>query len=314
MKRKIVRMVATILLIAAIFASPAWAQDQGVSILIDGQQVSFLAEDGLGVPFIQSGRTMIPLRKPLESIGASVSYDSINQTVLINKDNTEISIVVDGGMFINGSAYRQMDAPAMLKDGRVYVPIRHILEVLGYSVSWDQKAQTVTATKTGQPIETVKGWSVPSPAGGALGLGMTDDIGVLTDFPFYTQTISLANQEQISELKTVSVGIRNFSSVTSGALEPITFEYQVYKRVNGKEELVYHKTFPSFKGTLPALSGTVTETEIGYWGSSTIAQGEYVIKLAHPEYFYWVRKGGTEAEKIPVADNIFGESVTIQIN
>lgn len=288
------------------------AQDN-IKLIIDGRQISFSPADGLGVPFIQYDRTMVPLRKPLEAIGASVNYDTASRTVKIKKDNTEISIVVGGGMYVNGSAYHQIDAPAVIKDGRAYVPVRHIFEVLGYSLSWDTETKTVNIKKAGLPIETVKGWSVPSPAAGALGLGMRDFIGVLTEFPTYDQTISIKNLAQIDQLKTVSIGLRNFSSNKSVWLNGLTLEYQVYKMSNGKEELVYQKSFLPFEGTLPVLSGTSTEMEISFWNPKTTAPGEYTIKLTYPEFFTGINKDTNEEVKIPIAHNIFGETVSIKV-
>lgn len=292
------------------------AQD-GIKLIIDGRQVSFSQADSLGVPFIQYDRTMVPLRKPLEAIGASVDYDTASRTVTIKKDDTEISIVVDGGMFVNGSSYHQIDAPAMIKDGRVYVPIHHVFEAFGYSLSWDSETKTVTINKTGSPIETVNGWSIPSPATGAAGLGMTDYIGVMTDFPSFSQynnAVNLNDQEQINELNRIGVGLRNFSDDKSVWLNSLTFDYQVYKKENGTEQLVYQKLFSPFEGTLPAMSGTSTEMEISFWNTETIAPGEYTIKLTYPEFFTGINKDTKEEVKIPIAQNIFGETVNVTVN
>ena len=291
-----------------------------IRFFIDGRQVSFSKADGLGVPFIQNDRTLVPLRKPLEAIGASVNYDSASRTVNIKKDETEISIVVDGGMYVNGSAFYQVagpTAPTVIKDGRVYIPIRNVFEVLGYSVSWDAESKSINIEKAGPPIETVMGWSIPSPAAGATGLGMTDYIGVLTEFPSYSQynnVVSLQNQEQINELNTIGVGLRNFSSDKPVWLNSLTFEYRVYEKANGKEELVYRKAFLPFEGTLPALSGTSTKMEIDYWDPKTTAPGEYTIKLAYPEFFTGVNKDTNEGVKIPIAQNIFCETVGLKVN
>ncbi|HWQ73877.1 MAG TPA: stalk domain-containing protein [Syntrophomonas sp.] len=284
-----------------------------IKIVIDGQPVAFSPADGLGMPFIQYDRTMVPLRKLLEALGASVGYDADTRTAVIKKDDTEISVMVDGGMLVNGSRY-QVDAPAMIKDGRVYVPIRHVFEVLGYSLFWDQETKTITITQTGPPIETVTGWSVPSPAAGSTGLGMSAEIGVLTGFYSYDKNVSLSDPEQIKQLNTVGIGLRNFSSSKAIRLDAVTFQYQVFKTVNGKEELVYQATFLPFAGTLPALSGTSTEIKIDYWDAATMTPGEYTIKLAYPEFFTGIYTESQEEVKIPVDSNIFAGTVTIKIN
>lgn len=288
-----------------------------IKLFIEGQEVPFSRTDGLGFPFIENERTLVPLRKPLEAIGASVNYEPASRTVAIRKDGTEITIVVDGGMFVNGSAYSQVAAPTaatVIKDGRVYVSIRTVFEVLGYSVSWNGETKTINIEKTGLPIETVKGWSVPSPAAGATGLGMTDIIGALSELPSYIRynnVLDLNDPEQVDELNTIGVGLRNFSEDEPVRLDSVTFEYQVYQKIMGKEVLVYHETFLPFEGTLPALSGTVTNCEVQFWNSKTTAPGEYVIRFSHPEYFTGINiKSGKEI-KIPINQNFFGESVEL---
>jgi hypothetical protein len=114
-----------------------------IKIVIDGKQIFFSPADGYGMPFIESGRTMVPLRKLLEVIGADVSYDANTRTVIIKKGDTDISVLVGGEMLVNGSHY-PVDAPAVIKDARVYVPIRHIFEALGYSLAWDQETRAIT--------------------------------------------------------------------------------------------------------------------------------------------------------------------------
>src|SRR5665648_1032497 len=46
-------------------------------VVIDNEPVSFTSKDGMGMPFInENNRTLVPVRKLLESIGAEVSYIS----------------------------------------------------------------------------------------------------------------------------------------------------------------------------------------------------------------------------------------------
>ena len=289
---------------------------QVINLIIDDKQIDFSPEDGLGMPFIQYERTLVPLRKPLEAIGAIVNYDAVNRMVVIKKENTEITIVVDGGMLVNGSPY-QVDAPAMIKDERVYVPIRHVFEVLGYSLSWNTETKTVLVQKTGSPIETVQGWSVPSYVVGSTGLGISDYIGVITEFPSYSKynnSVRLNDPDQINELNSVGIGLRNLSEEKTVWLDSLTFEYQVFKKVNEKEALVYQKSFLPFEGTLPAQTGTGTELKINFWNPKMTEPGEYTIKLAHPEFFTGIDKETKEKIKISINDNIFKETVNITVD
>ena len=303
------------LIIPETAASPI--EENGIRLVIDGQQVSFSESDGLGVPFIYNGRTMVPLRKPFEAIGASVGYDAAGRTATIDKDDTEISAVADGEIFVNGNEFSQTVAPiapAMIKDGRMYVPVKHIFEALGYSVSWDQAARTVNIKKTGVPIKAAEGWSFPGPSSGVTGLGAVGDVEVLTGFRWYDKMVRLNDNEQIQKLNSPEIGIRNFFQDKAVVIDPITLEYQIYKKGNGKEELVFRKLFPPFEGTLPALSATFAGLQVDFWNPNTTAPGEYTIKLAHPEFLTGTIKESTEPLKIPLSGDAFTEAVTITVS
>jgi len=39
-----------------------------------------------------------------------------------------------------------IDAPAVNKEGRVYLPFRHVLEAFNYNVEWDEATQSIICT------------------------------------------------------------------------------------------------------------------------------------------------------------------------
>ncbi|MCL1844717.1 MAG: stalk domain-containing protein [Defluviitaleaceae bacterium] len=97
----------------------------------------FLRGEGLMVtleaaPFIdrQTNRTMVPLRAIAEGLGAGIDWDEATRTAHINRDNVTMSLPVDqplpGGMGV-----------PMIVDGRTFVPLRYVSEILGEGVRWD---------------------------------------------------------------------------------------------------------------------------------------------------------------------------------
>jgi len=95
-------------------------------------------------PFIdQNGRTQLPVRAAAEAFGAIVGWDPDDQIVSILKDGKAISVPVGGWVMNVGGVFLQMDSPAIMKDGRVYLPLRVLSEALGATVNWDAENQTV---------------------------------------------------------------------------------------------------------------------------------------------------------------------------
>lgn len=115
-----------------------------ITVVLNNKELAFLKEDGLGTPFInKKNRIMIPLRKSLEAIGASVEYDMENSAVNVKKGETTIKISINNNIiFVNGKQ-AEMDTIAVVKDQRVYIPLRSIFEAFGYKAEWHENSRTV---------------------------------------------------------------------------------------------------------------------------------------------------------------------------
>ena len=95
-------------------------------------------------PYINNGRTMLPVRFLAESLGATVGWDQDTQSVSILKDGRAISLQVGNQNMNVGGVNVVLDASPENKDGRVFLPYRAIAEALGAQVAWDATTQTVT--------------------------------------------------------------------------------------------------------------------------------------------------------------------------
>jgi hypothetical protein len=134
-----------------------------INVIIDGTALVFSDDDGMGIPFIDSaGRVQVPIRKALEKIGATVSFEtdpgSGERNILISKDKSVIKLIAeDQIMRVNTDTLYLLDSSPNIIAGRTYMPIRAVSEVLGYSVSWDGASKTVH-------IEQNQDMSLPQPA------------------------------------------------------------------------------------------------------------------------------------------------------
>ena len=91
---------------------------------------------------IVSDRTLVPVRKIFETLGATVDYDDATRTVISRKGELFIVLQIDNDvMFINGEA-KKLDVPAREVGGRTLVPLRAISEAMNVDVAWDDATST----------------------------------------------------------------------------------------------------------------------------------------------------------------------------
>ena len=146
--------------------SPVQASEN-IKIRVNNQ---FISSDV--APFIQNGRTMVPIRVVSENLGYDVDWDQESQSIIISsedKDGFALSVVMlfigeyecvwfdpdsinkasllfeagyinEDEMFYAGtenSEIVELDSPPVIINNRTFVPLRAIAELFGYNVSWD---------------------------------------------------------------------------------------------------------------------------------------------------------------------------------
>ena len=121
---------------------------QYISVMLNNRELVFLKDEGYGVPFIDTNnRTLIPLRKPLEAIGASISYDENTQVATAIKNNITVKVTIgENAIYVNGQKV-MMDTKAIIEGGRTYIPLRAVFSAFGYDVDWHNNSNTVYVTE-----------------------------------------------------------------------------------------------------------------------------------------------------------------------
>lgn len=123
-----------------------------ISVELDGKELTFDVD-----PQIIDGRTMVPIRKIFEEIGALVKWNSDTQTITARKSSKTVTLSVgskelnvdigdkdnDGNSIVE---IIQLDIPAQINDGRTLVPIRAISESFGLNVDWNEDEQKILIT------------------------------------------------------------------------------------------------------------------------------------------------------------------------
>ena len=133
-------MLTMLLICTTTFASNVYVQ-------LNGEIVDFTDSNGNRVDAqIVNSRTMVPLRKIFELLGATVEWDNDTRTASAQKDAISIKLQIDNPIAEvsnNGEIRKiELDSNPILINDRTMVPLRFISESLGKQVAWDTREQT----------------------------------------------------------------------------------------------------------------------------------------------------------------------------
>ncbi len=126
----------------------AYAYD-GITVKLNNRTISFDVQ-----PFIEDGRTLVPIRAITEAMGCDVQWRSSDRTAVIENDFDEVTIKIDSKHLAvtrtteeyNDEALPEdvlLDVPAVIRDDRTYVPLRALSEAFGADVEWKGNTKTV---------------------------------------------------------------------------------------------------------------------------------------------------------------------------
>lgn len=143
MKKLTALIIASVLL----FASMGVFAEQIVTVTLDGTPLEF------DVPAqVIDDRTMVPMRKIFEALGADVQWDEKNEIIIATKNSTLVMLKVGSKVMLVADVLSgenkktELDVPPMIVDDRTLVPVRAISESLGINVEWVEETQTVVLT------------------------------------------------------------------------------------------------------------------------------------------------------------------------
>ncbi|MFR7349840.1 stalk domain-containing protein, partial [Peptoniphilus sp.] len=98
-------------------------------------------------PFIESNRTMLPIRFVAEALGFKVEWDDPSRTVILTDKDNVVKIPVDTNkIIVNGEVY-ESDVKPVLRNNRTMLLIGNIARALGLKdgtdIIWDAATRTV---------------------------------------------------------------------------------------------------------------------------------------------------------------------------
>lgn len=98
-------------------------------------------------PVIVDSRTYIPIRDVFETMGYTVDWNAELKTVEISNDYyTVVLYTKTSGMFNTDPSldpsYKRLENEIRLINGRTMLPLREILESMGYALDWDAETKS----------------------------------------------------------------------------------------------------------------------------------------------------------------------------
>ncbi|MDK2784787.1 MAG: hypothetical protein PWR11_653 [Bacillota bacterium] len=137
-KAKIIPVNPTVIDEDKKMATPA-GDPKTIKVFVNGNQVNFPDQQ----PYIENGRTMVPVRFVAEALGAKVDC-SKDGVVSIDKGDIHIRMKIGESKAAVNGVVKTFDVRSVLtKQYRTMVPLRFVSETLGAAVNWDAKTRTV---------------------------------------------------------------------------------------------------------------------------------------------------------------------------
>ena len=103
---------------------------------IDGFNVLIDKENDKLAPYVENGRTMVPIRFISEAMGADVTWNDTLMQANVTLGNNVVIIKQDSSEIVVNGDKKTIDCAARLINDRLFVPLRAVTEGLGLNVKW----------------------------------------------------------------------------------------------------------------------------------------------------------------------------------
>ena len=116
-----------------------------ISATVNGQPVNFADQQPINV----NDRVLVPARGVFEMLGFTPTWNNDTRQATLTRANATIVITIDSTTFTTNGTSHTLDVPAQIINGRTMLPLRAVLESVGYELEWDGATQTVIITSAG---------------------------------------------------------------------------------------------------------------------------------------------------------------------
>lgn len=106
------------------------------SVTVDGQRLSG------GVIVSGANRVLVEMRPVFERLGATVDWDANRMIVRAYTPKRGVELALNSNIIFIGAEKTTLDSPPIMRDNRVYVPLRAVSQAFGAQVKWDGGTRT----------------------------------------------------------------------------------------------------------------------------------------------------------------------------
>ena len=135
--KRIINLFLAITMILAMISMPVSAEDN-ITIYVNEQMLQCDV-----APYIENGRTMVPMRKIFEALDAKVDWEGTTQTITATKDDIVIILQINNSTMKNDGVDEVLDVAPVIVEGSTFVPIRAVSQSLKANVEWLGHNQSV---------------------------------------------------------------------------------------------------------------------------------------------------------------------------
>lgn len=137
------KLISLLFAFLFILSTAAYAAED-VFIYVDGERIEFDVQ-----PQIINDRTMVPMRKIFETLGAEVEWVPEPQMIFATRGaKCALFQIGQYAMAVNDFSTNtvtktELDTAPLIIDGRTLVPVRAVSEAFGMKVDWDGETASV---------------------------------------------------------------------------------------------------------------------------------------------------------------------------
>ncbi|MFF2481640.1 stalk domain-containing protein [Paenibacillus sp. NPDC058071] len=147
-------MAAAVSLVSLLHSVPVQAEGQKAEVKFQLNSKSYSNTTGVhqlaAAPFKLGDHTMVPVRALAESLGGSIAWNKVNQTVTLSgKSYGKLSIKVNDSLLIEkqGSKHK-LPEKVVNQKGTIFVPVRSLAQAMGATIAWNESSKTIVISST----------------------------------------------------------------------------------------------------------------------------------------------------------------------
>jgi hypothetical protein len=129
-------------ILAVVLVGTGVAAAQKVKVKVENEVVAFDV-----MPREVNGVTMVPIRSMLDSMGGSMRWDLEKRTISAWKNSRRFDFVVNSRQAVVNDKPVQMDEAPLIKQNRIYVPLKFLADATGYLISLEDGWYVLRPTK-----------------------------------------------------------------------------------------------------------------------------------------------------------------------